>query len=412
MNIAIDGNEANINNRVGSNVYAFELLSALYQLLKNRPEVNVTVLLSSPRATDLPKARINWKYEVITPVKLWTQWALPLHLFAHRRDYDVFFTPGHYAPRICPLPYISSVMDLAFLHYPQQFRKSDLLQLKNWTSYSVKKAAKVVTISEFSKKEIIKFYGKKAEEIVIAYPAIPSQVKSQKSKVKNFQNKVFQEFGLSQNYLLSVSTLQPRKNLIRLIEAFEELSVKVASNPTKIKKGRGKRSEFSKLNELQLVIAGKIGWLAAPIIDKIENSPFKEQIILTGFVSEAEKQVLYTNALVTVSVSPYEGFGIPALEACAFGSIPVVASNTSLPEVVGPAGILVDPNSVASITGGLEQALNLSAKQRAAYLKKGREQAKKFSWEKSAIKVLEAIEALLRRAADKAFGDARQGSEG
>ena len=117
LHSAIDGNEANVESRVGSNVYAFELLQALEEKTRDNPTIAVTVLLSSPAKSFLPVERQGWKYQVVGPQKFWTQWALPLHLFAKRKQYDIFFTPGHYAPRIASIPYVSSVMDTTYLDY-------------------------------------------------------------------------------------------------------------------------------------------------------------------------------------------------------------------------------------------------------------------------------------------------------
>ena len=142
IRIAIDGNEANIPNRVGSNVYAFEILHQLWQLTKKASKFSCVVLLAGEPVADLPPARKNWQYKIIKPTRLWTQWALPLHLFWQQRAYDVLYTPSHYAPRISAVPYVSSVMDLAFLEFPEQFKKNDLYQLKQWTQYSVRRAEK------------------------------------------------------------------------------------------------------------------------------------------------------------------------------------------------------------------------------------------------------------------------------
>lgn len=150
LRLAIDGNEANVKQRVGSNVYAFEVIKQLYELTKNPKKFDCTILLAHKGLADLPPARSNWQYKVLTPQRLWTQWALPLHLFWQQKQYDLFFTPGHYAPRFSAVPYVSSVMDLAFLEFPEQFQKNDLYQLKHWTYYSVRHAKKVITISIFS----------------------------------------------------------------------------------------------------------------------------------------------------------------------------------------------------------------------------------------------------------------------
>lgn len=376
LKIAIDGNEANITNRVGSNVYAFEILANLYNLVKNK-SVEVTVLLANEPIKDLPTANKKWSYKVIKPTKLWTQWALPIHLFLYADQYDVFFTPGHYAPRFSRVPYVSSVMDLAYINFPDQFKKRDYLQLLNWTKYSVQRAKKVIAISEFTKQDIIKHYKKKESDIVVAYPAIYPQT----TKIAPVhKQKVLSKFNINQPYFLYVGTIQPRKNLINLIEAFEKLSRQLPL---------GKRKN---IKEIKLVIAGKIGWLADDIISRAKNSPFKNQIILTGFISDFEKKVLLDNCVSLVLTGLYEGFGIPPLEAISHQIVPVVSNTSSLPEVVGKAGILVNPQDSSDIARGLKEVLNLTTREKLNYKKAGEIQLSKFDWKNSAREILKTLE--------------------
>lgn len=388
--IAIDGNEANVQQRVGSNAYAYELLVALEKILQNRPEIEVTVLLSHTPQADLPADRPGWKYVVFGPAPFWTQWALPWYLFNYRNEYQVFFTPGHYAPRISAVPYVSSVMDLAFLHYPQQFKKKDWLQLTEWTRYSVKHAQRVIAISEFTKQDLVKSYQLPADRIVVAHPGVQlSEFAKLKEKEKML---TLSKWQITQPYLLYVGTLQPRKNLGALLRAFE-LVIQQASQPDKNRRSKSGYTvlDAGKLASLKLVIAGKIGWLADPILQQIQASPVKDRIILTGYVSEAEKHLLYQQSLASVLVGLYEGFGIPPLEAMAAGTIPVVSNSSSLPEVVGDAGVQVNPQDVKAIAHGLQEVLSLPAKERATMLKKGRQQLKKFQWTDSAEIVLETL---------------------
>src|SRR5260221_1965330 len=113
LRIAIDGNEANVLQRVGSNAYAYEIICHLEKILAERKksdlEITVTVLLSTPANDQMPKTRKGWVYTVIGPAPMWTQFALPIYLFLHQKEFDVFYTPGHYAPRVSSVPYISSV---------------------------------------------------------------------------------------------------------------------------------------------------------------------------------------------------------------------------------------------------------------------------------------------------------------
>lgn len=379
LRICIDGNEANVTKRVGSNEYAFQLLTALAAVLKDRADVHITVALATQPQRDLPKGSSRWKYVVFGPTQFWTQLALPIHLYFHKDEYDIFFTPGHYAPRWSSVPYISSVMDLAFLKYPKQFRRKDTLQLTNWTSYSVRRAQKIITISQFSKSEIVRLYKIPREKIAIAYPAVQDPEKLTKGTVR----KVLRKFHIETPYLLYVGTLQPRKNLEKLVDAYEVVLQE--------QKASMHRDELP-----QLVLAGKAGWLTEHILQHIQVSPAKKHITLTGYVSETEKQALLQDATAVVQVGLYEGFGIPVLEALKNEKPVVVSDTSSLPEVAGEAGIYVQADSVDSIAGGLRRALSLNAKERAHIEKLSREHARQFDWQKSAEVVVETLESVVK----------------
>ena len=177
MIIGIDGNEANVKKRVGSNVYAYNILCQLHKIRKSTDYkagkariIKFKIYLNSKPLNDLPKQTSWWQYKVLKPKFLWTQWRLPLELYLRESKPDVFFTPGHYAPRFCPVPSVISIMDLAFLEYPKSFRKKDLHQLINWTDYSVRNAAHILTISEYTKKDIVKFYKVSEDKITVTYP--------------------------------------------------------------------------------------------------------------------------------------------------------------------------------------------------------------------------------------------------
>ena len=383
IRLAIDGNEANVINRVGSNVYAFEILKGIYKLTAKdsptQPKFDITVLLASPPVKDLPKPRKNWRYQLVGPKPFWTQLALPYYLLTHKGQFDLFYTPGHYAPSLSPIPVVSSVMDLAFLRYPDQFKVSDQVKLKVWTAQAVKKAKKVITISQFSKLEVIRFYHKRRDDVVVAYPAVSPRPRINQTKRDRF----FKEKGITRPYLLYLGTLQPRKNLVRLVKAYEKLFLLTAKkNPKKLEKLP------------DLVIAGKIGWLADEILETVKTSKRRSRIKLLGFVKEAEKHFLLSQAVASVQVGLYEGFGIPVLEAYQFGTPVVVSNGSSLPEAAGKAGIYVNPQSTTDIAEGLYQAVNLTHLQRQALKKLMQTHLKKFSWEKSAQVVLETLRAV------------------
>jgi glycosyltransferase involved in cell wall biosynthesis len=383
LRIAIDGNEANVTNRVGSNVYAFEVLKHLHQLTK-KPRFTCTILLSNAPVGDLPRERGNWRYKTIGPRRFWTQWALPLYLFWHQRQLDVLFTTSHYAPRLTPIPYVSSVMDLAFLEFPTQFRRRDLFQLKHWTRYSVQNAKKVITISKFSKESIHEVYQKPLHDIIVAPPAVALPKDYSPLRWKAFLRK----YQIQTNqYFLYLGTLQPRKNLITLVEAFEAFCRTQAAGQLK------KKSSSHKTERLpQLVIAGKLGWLTDQLQQRIKKSALSGQIILTGFVSEDLKRPLYEHARATVLIGLYEGFGIPPLESLSVGTLPIVSKTTSLPEVVGAAGLMVNPDNSADIARTLKTAWEMSPSKLKQMTRKAKKQAGKFSWVKTGRLILKTIE--------------------
>lgn len=366
MKIGIDGNEANIKNRVGSNIYAFEVLWHLYKL--NTSDIYNIYLRNKP--LDLPPERKNWHYQVFGPQICWTQFALPLKLYLGKEKPDVFFTPGHYAPRFCPCPSVISILDTSYLLFPNYFRKHDLYQLKNWSSYSIKKARKIITISQSSKKDLLKYYQVNENKIEVIYPGFDKE-RFYLNLDQNKTAEISKKYGLVNPYILFVGTLQPRKNVIRLVEAFEKLATQYAN--------------------LNLVIVGKKGWIYDKTIKRINSSPQKDKIKLIGFVEDKDLPYIYKKASCFVLPSLYEGFGIPVAEAQSVGIPVVISNNSSLPEVAGEAGILIDPYNINSIAQGLNKALTLNPKEKEDIISNGLEQVKKFSWEKCAEQIYNEI---------------------
>ena len=152
MIIGIDGNEANTENRVGIGQFAFNVLFNIEKIDKDN---HFLIYLKDNPCSDFPQEREGWKYIVFGPKKYWTQFALPLKLLTQKEKLNVFFSPSHYAPRFSLFPTVVSIMDLWHHRHPEQFTGKDLYQLTNWEKYSVRNARKIITISEFSKKEII-----------------------------------------------------------------------------------------------------------------------------------------------------------------------------------------------------------------------------------------------------------------
>ncbi|HCB23032.1 hypothetical protein A3B42_02310 [Candidatus Daviesbacteria bacterium RIFCSPLOWO2_01_FULL_38_10] len=352
MKIWIDGYEANVIQRLGSSQVAFELIRHFEKIDK---ENDYIILLPAPPLGDLPKERQGWKYKVLKPKRLWTRIALPLALYTATKKPDLIFSPTHYIPRFSPVKRIATIFDLSFLHFPEMFIKKDLWQLKNWTKFSAENADHIITISNFSKQDIISQYKIDKNNITVAYPGFDSE----KFKVKSEK--------LKDRYIIYVGTIQPRKNLIRLMEA------------------------VARIEGIKLIIVGKTGWEYEEILDAPKRLGIEDRVKFLGYVATDKLANLLNGATAFVLPSLWEGFGIPVLEAMACG-IPVIVSNvSSLPEVVGKAGLLVDPYSVDQI----EQAIRLlmtDAKLRQKYSKAGLAQSQNFSWEKMAKQVLKVFE--------------------
>ncbi|PIV01256.1 hypothetical protein COS54_01180 [Candidatus Shapirobacteria bacterium CG03_land_8_20_14_0_80_39_12] len=363
MLIGIDGNEANQKNRVGIGQFAFNILKSISEIDKDD---SFLIYLKENPLPDLPKENERWHYRIFGPGKLWTQLALPVKLFTQKEKLAVFYSPSHYAPRFSPFPTVISMMDLWHHRHPEQFAASDLYQLKNWENYSVRKAKRIITISEFSRSEIVKFYHYPEEKIKIAYPGFDRFDSNIKYQISNIHKK----YNFEGDYLLYLGTLQPKKNLVRLVEAF---ALVIRQLP------------------ITLVIAGKKGWLYEEIFNKVKELKLEERVIFTGFIDEAEKPYLIAGAGVFVLPSLYEGFGIPVLEAMSLG-VPVVSSSEgSLPEAGGKAAFYCNPYRADDISQTILKVLSLNKEERNEIIKAGLSQVEKFSWEKCAKVVLETL---------------------
>ncbi|OGG04351.1 hypothetical protein A2W14_07120 [Candidatus Gottesmanbacteria bacterium RBG_16_37_8] len=351
MLIGIDANEANISQRVGIGRYAYQVLKGIYSLQeKSKENIEFDIYLKSKPLADLPKQKTGWRYLELKPPQLWTRFALPLYLNIYGRKMALFFSTSHYLPPFVKLKSVISVMDLSYLHYPQMFKLSDLYKLKYWTAMSVKKARKIITISNFSKNEIIKYYSVDPDKIIVAYPGVDRK----KYKPKRTLNK--------KDYILYVGTLQPRKNITGLIEAF---------------------SRLENINKLRLLIVGQKGWLYKDIFNQVRKRGLENKIIFPNYVTENQLISYYQEALCLVLPSFYEGFGIPVIEAMACGCPVIAASSSSLPEIVGQSGLLVNPNNIDQLAKAIEQ-ISYDESFRNNLVKKGFLRIKDFQWEKTA----------------------------
>lgn len=371
MLIGIDANEANLTpNLVGINEYAFNLLHAIYKL---KTRHSFVIYLKTPPQRTLPSERGTWKYRVIPFPKFWTQTRLPWDLYTHRPRPDVFFSMTHYAPRFAPMPTVVAIMDLGFLQSPEQFTRKDFNQLKSWTAYSVKNAAKVIAISQHTKKDIVNYYRRDPQDIVVT--------------LLGYNTKLFKPGRKPPKpYILFLSSLKPNKNVEGLIRAFYEL-INTPSPSVSPPKLGGDQEEVPV--GLNLVISGKKAWLFDQIFALVKQLGLEDRVKFTGFVDEATKVTLMQEASAYILPSFHEGFGITVLEAMACGTPVVISDVASLPEVGGDAAIYVDPHDPASIAKGIRTAIGPN---RAEFVEKGLKRVKSFSWTKCAQLTLTCLE--------------------
>lgn len=299
--------------------------------------------------------------------RIWHMLPISYTMLFPKADLNIFF--DYIVPPRVPGRIMTTIHDMTYLRFPETMGRRNLDRIRGEIDRTVEMSDRILTVSEFSKREIIKLLRVTPEKVSVVYNA-PSISYDQVS-LALLQKK----YRICTPYLLYVGTIEPRKNVLRLLHAFAQLKEEMGIPH-------------------QLVLAGSIGWRAEEFQRAVSVSRWKEQIILTGYVSAAEKNTLYRYADAFVFPSIYEGFGIPPLEAMAFGCPVVCSDAASLPEVVGDAAELVDPMEVDSIAAGMLRVLT-DESYRMKLVQRGYAQAKKFNWEDSANKLMQICREVL-----------------
>ncbi len=368
MLIGIDASRATLARRTGTETYSVRLIRALIGLGAGH-----RFRLYTNGAADVPdtsEATGAW-YDIraIPFPRLWTHIRLSAEMVA--RPPDVLFVPSHVLPLIHPQRSVVTVHDLGYRHYPEAHRTRDRLYL-DWSTYwNARQAAAVIVDSLATRDDLVQGYGIDPSKVRVVYLGRAEAISPVRDE--RVLAGVRKRFGIAGRYLLYVGTLQPRKNLARVIGAFGRL----AGDPT--------------IGELQLVLAGKRGWLYDDLFAQVARLGLEGRVLFPGYVEDADLPALLSGAAAFVFPSLYEGFGIPVLEAGACG-VPVITSNTSsLPEVAGDAALLVDPHDVDAIADAMYRLMTDEAL-RAELARRGRENVKRFSWEQCARETLAVLE--------------------
>ncbi len=365
MEIGIDASRLAVGQRTGTENYAYQVIRGLfradrtnrYTLYFNRP----------PAAGVFDSLPPRWKLRPIPFPRLWTHLRLSVEMLLHRPR--LLFVPAHVVPLIHPRTVVT-IHDLGYLFYPEAHGRFSGWYLRASTRWSARQARLVIAVSEATARDVVKYGGVKRDKVRVVHHGYDPRFQPITDAAPIAAAK--QRIGLlaGEQYVLYVGTLQPRKNLRRLIEAWSQL---------------GELADGYKL-----VLGGKPGWMYADIYAQVRKLGLESRVLFPGYLRDEDLPALYSGASLFALVSLYEGFGLPALEAMACGTPVLAANSTSLPEIVGDAGIYCDPENVSSIAAGLKQGLT-DAGLRQRLRVAGPQQAAKFSWQRCAEQTLAVL---------------------
>lgn len=291
-----------------------------------------------------------------------------IHKIFGAENLDILWGPANYLPFFYKGKSVITIHDLAIYSNPEWFPSGQWFSKRFLVPSSIKKANKIFAVSKFTKQDVIKLFGVAENKVDVVYEGLTDNMSG---KIEEGFENVSRKFGLEKNkYLLFLGTLEPRKNLRMLIEAY-----------FRIKKFHP---------DIKLVLGGKIGWNSEKIL---KDSKTVHGVVITEYLTKEEKWMLLKNALVLAFPSLFEGFGLPILEAQSVG-VPVLTSNTSsMPEVGGDSALYVDPEDLKSIAEGLLKIIE-DEELRKELISKGHENVKRFSFEKAAREILNSMENL------------------
>ena len=358
MLIGIDASRAVAARPTGTETYSRQLIQALLAL--DSSHQFRLYFRTAPPADVFPGADAR----PISFPRLWTHARLSWEMA--RRPPDALFVPAHVLPLVHPRASLVTIHDLGYLHFPQSHPWRQRLHLDLSTRWSARAAAHLLADSEATKADLATHYGTPLAKITVAYPGYdetlapvrdPAAIEAVKAR-----------YGINGDYFLYLGTLQPRKNLARLVAAFASLQLV----PT-------------------LVLAGKRGWLYDALFTQARRLGLEGRVLFPGYVPEKDKAALLSGALAFVFPSLYEGFGLPVLEAQACGCTVIASNTSSLPEAAGDGALLVNPTDTAAI-GAAMQRVASDAALRDELVERGFANARRFSWRACAQSALDVIE--------------------
>jgi glycosyltransferase involved in cell wall biosynthesis len=370
MHIGIDASRATAARRTGTENYSLHLIRNLLDLGGAH---RFRLYFNQPPPAGLFPDQAEW--HIMRFPRLWTHVRLSWEMLV--QPPDLLFVPSHVLPLIHPRCSVVTVHDLGYHYHPETHTLFQNLYLRWSTRYNARTATRVLADSEATCRDLIHYYGIPKDRIAVVYPGRDETLAPVTDPAALAA--VRARYELSSPYLLYVGTLHPRKNLVRLVQAFASAV-----------QSEAERSRPPGSN-LQLVLVGQKGWLYDDIFAQVRKLGIADRVILTGYVPDADLPTLLSGALAFVFPSLYEGFGLPVLEAMACGT-PVICSNTSsLPEVAGDAALLIDPLDPHELAGAIHRIITDSGL-RSLLVARGYEQIQRFSWHRCAQEALRVLE--------------------
>ena len=318
--------------------------------------------------------KLNSRTQIVSyggPKNRQLNFLLTLPGLLRKYNIDVFVGTRHYLPPFNhKIKYLAIVHDLIPLYMPELFTKEHKLRFKIFTDICKHQADAVIAVSNATKKDVVKYMNIPPKKVHVIYEGANSDFTTERNESSITQT--MEKYHIDSDYILCLSTVEPRKNMLRTIQAFEQCAQRPGWN-------------------YKLVIVGKSGWNNGEIYDYVQTHDVRRHVIFTGYVTDEEVRDIYANASLFVYASLCEGFGIPILEAMQSG-IPVITSNlSSMPEVAGDACELIDPYDTDEIRNAMIRVLS-SEERRQTMRQRGIRQAAQFSWDQCAQEVLQVIQ--------------------
>ena len=330
------------------------------------PDGDYTLFLGKPLPVEPILGAERMRRIVVEPYNPLIRMPITFPLAIARERIDVVHVQ-YIAPPICPAHIVVTVHDISYERYPQFFAPAAITQLRILVPLTIRHAVTVLTVSEFSRQDIIRRYGVPPDKVVVAHGSADPMFQPihDDARLAHVRNR----YGTGDYFILCVGNLQPRKNLVTLIKAYVRL-------------------RQAGVTQHKLVLVGGKSWLYDDIFAAARDSGYADDFVFTGFVPDDDLVALYNAAELFVYPSLFEGFGAPPLEAMACGT-PVVTTNTSsIPEVVGNAALLVEPLDVEGMAHAMVIALD-DPTLRAQLSARGLDRASVFSWDAAAHTILD-----------------------